>query len=456
MNIAFLLCVLLFQLLDGPTVTRNKPSIGPLEPRFLKSALSARGDCAGKYSLTVPISTGSWVICGLESTSDDRRVASLRPTTSSVDEYNERIEDFQLLRRLSRRAMVAVDVKTLHALQFVPPADAKGSGTVTAVTAHYAVDRETCAVVTTTFKIDKGTVPEPSEQWLWLWHLNRNEVSSCGRWDAPVMLRLFLDAQRVSIDTPLPGSNNARNVQMVDRQTGRQAAVAIRRPQLLQAAGAGFHGVRRHGDTVIPQQDKCSFVLYERPVIRTDDPDRESRLLCIDPRSPHGIRWSVGVRDLERAVGNKPVDTFYPVRGSLPNTGTLIVEAAVEVAGDRWLQELLVLDAANGHVGKIIPLPAKSDLGMLELQTSADASLSGYVVDEGPNLSRRQLIVIDMHSASVAAQMDVTGLVGIFDELFCLEDRTHFLARSGNTIYRLILSQPPRMEKLFTLDLPSR
>jgi hypothetical protein len=449
-GMALLWCCALLQQAANPS---GGPRVGAFDPSAWPLAVSPAVGRQGNYRLVSPVSTGAWVICAVECTADAAGTNAIKGTTvkpRSLDAHNDRIEQSALSQKAYRCGLVAINVKTLRVQQLLTcPGRAKGR--YNAVTGHYSITRDVCAVVTTAFAIDSGVARSLPEQQLWLWRVSSAVTCSAGRYSMAALLQVFVDAKRESICAPSLGAA-APCATLIDEKDERQLLELLRRPELLQSVGMGFQGIRRHGDTIIPQANRDSVVVYQRAHGGEEEPDRVSQVLCYDLRSPRRIRWTVTSVDIERIVDGR-VHVLYPVRGRSPESRELILAIAVADPSERFGQALAVLDVGSGRVKRSVRLSDRAELSMRGLLSSADCSLSCYVSDSGPHRGRRDLVMVDMQAGAVVSETDVTTKVAVLDEIFGIEDQTHLLVRAGNTICRVVIGDPVRVDKLFTFDV---
>jgi len=427
-------------------IETSRPDVRPLEARF-RLGMQERQDGTWKrgFFLSTPLRVGHWMIFSIERT---RRGVWGGGSVSNAKEAEERpTRTSRKLDGARWRGLLAYDLESGRAIQLIPPRPSKAQERVSWVTEFYRWGQDRCAVVMTQFQMHGAKAERVLGEYLWELNLDKNTLSPVGRWDDAKLLQLVLDPRLVEAVVISTDAAGAQTVEIRDKQTGRRTQFIPNGSVLLEPDGGGELAAMMETQTIIPQADRRSFVVYS-PTSQPPNPKgSEARFDCVDPRSQNGRRWTLTTSELRKTT-DQEFCRVYPVSGLSCEPGRV----AIVLASATSQESLVIVDGQTGHVQRVVRLPRFAESEQRDgLILSPDGVRAAYIsVGKRQGRSSSALVIVDTKTGLASSRTDFDRR--LTDQLIAFDDRGRILDESRDALARMTVGNSPSFERLFALD----
>jgi internalin A len=438
-------------------IEASRPVIRPLEPRF-RVGPENRPDGSPKtyYTSEDAIKIDHWVVFSLHKERGRSGASGGAGTGSSVP-----VKPAGQPNRVSYSpieaewaGLVAYDLTSGRAIELIPGMESTDPRRASWISGHYPWHENHCAVVITQLKSDAPAESSVGES-LWDWNLATNALTPVGRWDEAQLLQLVLDPRLVKATVVSTDAARVKTIELKDQQSGRTTRITAGTLKFADPHGSGSMAALYFGDqTILPQADRRSFVLYDTTDSPPGEKHEEPRFECVDPLSPNGRRWILHASDIRKATGQQG-SCIYPVAGLSPGSGWLAV--GVTDLGPDSPETLFLVDQQTGKIKRVTNLPTVADgeersAAVVSLDGAAAAYLSGRELNERPyNL----LVQIDLKTGAVLSRTDGRDQLLPGQRIVAFDERGRILIDSAGTLIRVTPGKTPHIERLFALDPPA-
>jgi Leucine-rich repeat (LRR) protein len=431
-------------------IETSRPDVGPLEPQFrVNNETRADGTWKTGFYNSEPLCVGHWVVLSFGKTRGGFG------SRDGVGEKEKQQPSPSVLRAqlgyIGSGGLIACNLDTGRAIELISPRPNRQPDRVISVLFHYRLDADRCAVVIGQLQktgIDTGKV---LGTYLWEWSLETNSLKPIGKWDAAALLKLALDRKAIDASLVAADSKGAQAVELRDKETGRATQIVLEGPRFLEPSGGGATAVFGGAETIIPQSDRRSFIVYHPGFAPEGKQGNEYRLECVDPRSPNGRRWILTQAKLEAPTRQQHA-WIFPIGGLSLASGLIAIGMTDAVDGP---DHLAIVEGSTGQTKRLLPLP-KQDRGDMrqDWRISPDGSSAVYVAQSHIDdfQTTRALFTVNTKTGRVTRRWDDGKRLRYFGNPFAVDDRNRILMLDGDSVDRVTLDDSLSTERIFQLN----